>query len=278
MARAAWTALPLAIAAAGCLARIDDDLIDHGDPSAGPGVAAADGGSPARSPGAPDVRADSAPPEAPPDAWSGGDGSAVADARVGDDHLVGRWDFEVIQGGTSPDLSGQNHVAVIANGALAPGRLGVAVKLTGNGGSIEIPGLTAGAFPTPGTFSLWIMMGTPPDPEMPPGTLLDSDDPTRNHVFVGPWARNTFLMDVIPTGEQTLTIPDTGWHHLVLVWTAGDVRAYVDNALAGSVNTTPTWNASLEHVRLGYGMFVTIDQVRLYDVALGAAAVSSIPL
>jgi hypothetical protein len=262
--------LALAFAAAGCLAKIDDALIDNGDAPPAHGAAdAGNGAPPGASSGGPPASAP--PPEQGDDSGAGAidpgsDGGTAPDGAEagGIDHLVGHWTFEEGTGTYSADLTSGNHQAHLIGATWTQGYESGGVKLAGTG-FIDVPGIP---FPTPGTLSVWFALGS--EPPASGSSLLDNPATTRNHIYIDQLDTNLFQLQSFPAigSVATFSLPASGWHHFVLVWTTDSIHVFVDDTPMGSVANKAGWDASEQDLRLFINMFVTLDDVRLYDVAL----------
>jgi hypothetical protein len=201
--------------------------------------------------------------------------------------LIGYWPLDDLNGSVAADMSGQSHDASLHGTATfnASGRYGGDLDFSANSW-LEVFSLDGAAFPTAGTVSLWFKGTITGITDMQGWGVFDNWDNTRNHVYARIYTGNKIqavcqkknVVGYLADAEPTALNDD--WNHLVLSWVTG-VGGTMTLTLNGASTTMPitdsTWTPVDELVRFPSGFVGQLDEVRLYDRALSASEVASIP-
>ena len=229
------------------------------------------------------------------DAAPGVDAAIDADAALdasfdaaGDPHLVGEWRFEEAAGTTASDTSGRGHDGTLVGGAAftTDGKRGGAVTMHGTSDQwVEVPSLKGAAFPQTGTLSIWYRA---PAFTSAQAAIFDYYDSARNHLYIRhpngyPPNRIQFALQSTTSVDGFAFVVDTdvsvaAWIHLVATWSAAVSTAafYIDGVLQKRAAYEVTFVPKDQSFQLGIGLAGSIDEVRLYDVALDDAAATAL--
>jgi prepilin-type N-terminal cleavage/methylation domain-containing protein len=198
--------------------------------------------------------------------------------------MVGRWNFEKIEGGKVIDTSGYGNDGVVYGATVVPGleQLGNALSFDGandyvNAGSAASLNITNAI-----TLEAWVKRASLD------GTALGivSKDATGGYVFLLSYTADDDKLEfvfpgILASGGSTKTIADMDWHYVVVTVSKlggnSSVKFYVDGVfdVERTVGTTIT-GAPTANVQIGKrnGYFSgLIDEVRIYGQALGAAEI-----
>jgi Concanavalin A-like lectin/glucanases superfamily len=209
-------------------------------------------------------------------------------------NLIAYWKLDAGEGPTAADFSGNGNTGTLASGAewtdsgLPSGILfddPAAVTFDGSASQyIATPSLPAVLQPTTVTMSAWYKATTV---DSNGGEVISGSDRYTLRVY-----SNTEIKVVKRTGTSTwVELPGTvanaldgNWHHLAGVVSASGMFAYFDGVLvASNVDTTAIdyVDAPITVLAVGhnpsdgaYDFTGTIDDVRVYNTALGAAQIA----
>ena len=202
---------------------------------------------------------------------------------------VGAWSFDTASGVTSPDSSGRAGAATLVGGAtLVPGAKGTALGLDG------VAAQATASVPKLDTTQSYSVSARVRADELPGSyvTAVAAEGATGSSPFFLQYsgssnAQQGWAMS-LPGGPRAIAgdVPvEAGrWYHLVGVRDAdaGTLAVYVDGALASSVRTSATF-ATTGTVTIGRAQWEghdvdflhgAVDEVRVFDRALGAAEVA----
>ncbi len=175
------------------------------------------------------------------------------------------------------DSAGNNNGTIVGSPTFDSGHSGQAIKLSGVGQYVKAASTITGY---PFTLAGWANGN---------GTvvsLIDSD-------YIGSYYALRIISGVPhmlarynagAEGDIAGPALSAGWHHLVGVFTsATDRKFYVDGVLVGTQNTSKLWTPGVDGIVIGvikivspFGYFSgLIDDVRVYNTALGAGDVST---
>jgi hypothetical protein len=190
--------------------------------------------------------------------------------------LVGWWKFDENRGTVAKDSSGGNHDGtLIGNAHWAPGRIGGAVALGGDGGCVKIANKDAFDFSGQVTLAAWVNIHDVSSQWMAIITkgenawrLSTVDNENKIHFSVNHFDRT----GGIRSGNE---ISLNQWHHLVAVYDGKAMNLYVD----GRLDSTSPWTGGISRDdadvfigenadRMGRGFNGLIDDVRIYNYAL----------
>jgi Concanavalin A-like lectin/glucanases superfamily/Bacterial Ig-like domain/Bacterial Ig domain len=204
---------------------------------------------------------------------------AVSPAWAAPPALVAAYSFDAGAGTTVADQSGNGHVGTISGATWTTGKNGAGLSFDGTSASVNLGGL--GTFYQSGfTLEAWVKKTSATKNDVAVvGTWTGSGGPmvwvdhiaTRYHLTLG-----STLSTYLDSGRN----PVAGtWQHLAATYDGTTARFYVDGTevatrtFSGSVGSSDNW-------RIGaYGASPTgffdgvVDDVRIYDGALTAAAV-----
>ena len=192
--------------------------------------------------------------------------------------LVAAYAFDEGSGTTAVDATGAGQHGAVVGATWAPGRFGGALSFDGADDYVGLPGL--GTFYNAGfTLEAWVQKAATKN-DVGDRRQLDRDRadalgrPSR--VAPSPDARQQPLLAT----STRAAIPAVGqWQHLAATFDGATARYYVDGvevasrAFAGSVGTSNTWRIGAYGFGPGGFFDGVIDEVRVYDRALGAAEI-----
>jgi hypothetical protein len=208
--------------------------------------------------------------------------------------LVGYWPFDEDGGALTADRSGKGNDGLVIGGTWSTGILGGALHSNGDSDRMRVGDLDGAGFPSSGTISLWF------NTENVDGDwILDSYDPTRSHIVLSVRrAESThpieFLVQMTKGGDAaaaanvfSATTPITlgMWKHVIVVWnttTAHEAFFYADDKLVAHKILDSSWRPTQQLFSLFQrgccgGFAGLIDEMRLYDRALGPLEIPSVP-
>ncbi len=191
--------------------------------------------------------------------------------------LVAAYAFDEGSGTTAVDATGAGNNGVVVGGTWAPGRYGGALSFDGTNDYVGLPAL--GTFYNSGfTLEAWVQKAT-----------------GKNDVgIVGSWTGSGPMLWVdhlasryhLTLGSSFSGYLDSGgnpivgqWQHLAATFDGATARYYVDGvevanrAFTGSVGNSNTWRIGAYGGGPGGFFDGTIDEVRVYDRALGPAEI-----
>ncbi len=198
------------------------------------------------------------------------------------EHLVAAYGFDEATGVTAADESGNNHPATLAGAGWAGGRFGSSLLLNGSGGRADVPAL--GTFYKSGfTFEAWVKPTSAPSDAAILGTWVNGDD-GGPMIWVDHVAGRFYLTlnkgfgNYLDSGRT----PVVGqWQHVAATFDGLVARFYVDGVetasrtFIGTAGNSNTWRIG-SYGSSPAGFFPgSIDEVRIYDRALGAAEVTA---
>jgi hypothetical protein len=276
--------LPMLLLGVGCSLAVATDGLTGGAANPGPDAAATD------------AQADTASADTGSTQDGGGpplDGSASTPG------LLGRWDFETLEGSSIKDSSGRSHSGAIrGNPTLTPGRIGAsALLLDGQDDYIEL-GTSSALRPAAAfTVSAWVkpadfgdkwggagfIMADGPDcctttEGLGLGLHLGGGQAPRGYI----WRTSSEQVDITGTGMTA-----NNWHNVVFTFDGTALKLYQDGTLTKTQTVAPTGVARsaqnpllIGRVRVtsasSYPFHGAIDDVRLYDRAISPAEVTAI--
>ena len=208
---------------------------------------------------------------------------AVGSTRAATTGLVAAYSFNEGSGTTVGDASGTGNNGTTSNTTWsAAGKYGGALSFNGTSARVNIPNsaslqltsaMTLEAWVNPtATTSKWrdvIYKGN--DNYYLEGTSDTSSRPAGGGTFGGSNA-NAY-------GTAALTA--STWSYLALTYDGATLRLYVNGTLVGSQAKTGAITTSTSQLQIGgdslYGQYFSglIDEVRVYNIALGAAAIQT---
>ncbi|MCB1772249.1 MAG: LamG domain-containing protein [Gammaproteobacteria bacterium] len=202
---------------------------------------------------------------------------------------VGHWSFDAGTGATVPDSSGAGNTGTIVGPATrTPGVSGTALEFAGDGSRVLVPDAptldAAGAF----TVATWLRptrSGTQYLVKKARHKDVDGYELSlsqRGKVFIRfnqPSARNRYRVD----SDSSYPVDGVTWMHVAATFDGQDIRLYVNGVLEASASAPDLVIASngldlsIGAEDDGYRGFTgTLDEVRLYDVALTDAEVGAL--
>jgi prepilin-type N-terminal cleavage/methylation domain-containing protein len=187
--------------------------------------------------------------------------------------MVGRWNFEKIEGGKVIDTSGYGNDGVVYGATVVPGleQLGNALSFDGTG-YISIPALT---FPGEYSFEFWAnrSINNPYHFVLGHSSLAGKFgfNSGSDTLFVRP-------NDAGSGGGTSVPAPANQWIHIAVTRDSGDVvRAYANGArytlFGGAAQTGPLTLDRIGTDSGGWRFKGSIDEVRIYGQALGEAEI-----
>jgi fibronectin type 3 domain-containing protein len=191
--------------------------------------------------------------------------------------LVAAYAFDEASGTTAVDATGAGNNGVVVGGTWAPGRYGGALSFDGSNDYVGLPAL--GTFYNSGfTLEAWVQKATGKNDVGIVGTWTGSGPmlwvdhlASRYHLTLG-----TSFSSYLDSGRN----PIVGqWQHLAATFDGATARYYVDGvevasrAFTGSVGNSTTWRIGAYGGGPGGFFDGKIDEVRVYDRALGAAEI-----
>jgi Concanavalin A-like lectin/glucanases superfamily len=202
--------------------------------------------------------------------------------------LVAAYGFNEGSGSSAGDLSGNGNAGSLLGGAAwsSAGRFGRALALNGSTGSsvrvaddasLELTtAMTLEAWVRPGSLSGWSCVILKERPEIShlsyELSANTSDDKPSSFIWVGSSERGAYGAGRLPLGT---------WSHLASTYDGKTLRVYVNGDLASSAAVPGAIAASRGDLRIGgnslWGEWFNglIDEVRIYDQPLSAAAIQA---
>jgi hypothetical protein len=204
--------------------------------------------------------------------------------------LLGHWPLDEGTGTAAADATGNGGGATLVNGATwaTPGFPGAqfanpgAVVLDGIDDFVELGVRAVPRHEAPKTVSLWFFQDVPAALGRKNIIALTDVDGTGFGTQIGLDAGRAsvwFTDDMVGMIDSAAPVA-AGWHHLAYTYEGGVNRLYLDMQLLGEM-TRAAEPAPVAHARLGgfevpgLEMFAgQVDDVRIYDHALDAAAIA----
>jgi hypothetical protein len=217
----------------------------------------------------------------------------VPGARA-DTGLVGEWHMDAVSAGTTPDSSGDGNSLLVSGPTQVPGRWGQAFSFTG--AQNDALSTTAAVLAPPQvTVMAWVRASS--SPGMYRAIVAQGGDPSCSvasySLYTGANGGLSFYIakDVSTTVNSPAISPSTiwdgQWHAVAGVYDGTSVRLYLDGTQVGSA--TPSNGAAIDygvpdhvfdvgdfHPCAGFEYTGSIDEVRVYDRALGAAELAEL--
>ena len=216
------------------------------------------------------------------DVWSF---KTIPDIAVGDPNLVGWWKFDEGAGATALDWSGHgNHARLVGGPKWVAGHDGDALKLDGSDDYAVLPigGLISSL--SSATFTTWVNFNNIGGAWQ---RIFDFGSGTGIYIFLCPRTGTTGpLRLAITTGggagesliDSSNTLP-SGWHHVAVVVTSGNMQLYLDGVViaSGSTSVVPSDLGQTSNNWLGRSQYAadgyfngSLDDFRIYDYVLSA--------
>jgi len=197
--------------------------------------------------------------------------------------LVAHWEFDEENGTKAADSSGKGRHGAVKGGAKwVEGKLGGALGFDGKDDFVEVPHHSS-INPTGAvTVAAWAMSGTSKWNES--GFLVSKRDSyilhpdkgsktVKFYVFAGGWRNAAF----------TPAVDITRWHHYAGTYDGGTVRLYIDGRKVASTAYRGSIKADTGRLCIGWDegqsgrrFKGSMDEVRIYDRALGAQEVKEL--
>jgi hypothetical protein len=203
---------------------------------------------------------------------------------VTDPNLMGWWKFDEGAGAIAVDWSGQNNHGEIRGGTeWIDGYDGGALRLKGHDGYVNLPIGEVIASMDSATFTTWVNFSNMGGAWQ---RIFDFGSGTATYIFLCPSNGIDGSMRVaIQTGgggESLIDSPNnlpTGWHHLAVVVSSGNMQLYLDGVMveSGSTLVVPSdlgqtgsnWLGRSQYSADGY-FNGSLDDFRIYDYTLSA--------
>jgi hypothetical protein len=211
-------------------------------------------------------------------AMLGGLGIEPANAAAPTAGLVGYWSFDNGTGASATDSSGNGNSGALAGGATwTTGKVGTgALQFDGTTGYVSIANIPFG-----GTKPISVCAWIKPSGFSGARTIFSeaSEIVLQMNGTSVVWILNSFATNDRVTVAGNMTAGN--WYHVCGVYnTGGAMQVYIDGTLRGSVTPTGSYAGVSNKIEIGRmggynsGYFGgSIDEVRLYNVALSAADV-----
>jgi alpha-L-arabinofuranosidase B-like protein/concanavalin A-like lectin/glucanase superfamily protein/lamin tail-like protein/alpha-galactosidase-like protein len=196
-----------------------------------------------------------------------------------------------VQVGTGPAAETRTITQVTndsATGPRVPGKIGNALKLSGNGEYVDLPnGIVSGLHDF--TISAWVN----PSANLPWSRVFDFGTGTNNYMFLTLSAGGGPLLfaDATPSGAGDViggpsTLPLNTWSHVAVTLSGNTGTLYVDGqAVATNTNmtVTPADLGDTDQNWIGHSQFIadpylaaTVDDFQIYNYALSAAQIATL--
>ena len=216
---------------------------------------------------------------------------------VGATNLVGYWKFDAGQGTTARDFSSGAHDATLSGAGWTISNVApavsfynpAAVSLNGTSHYIDVGG-TANASNAAYSACAWVKLNATAGFQ----ALVTVDGTTSSgYTLIKRGDTNTFalMMAVSDTTNPALniaagatTVVASTWYHVCGTYDTATIRVYVNGTLEGTGSNASPWNAT-GHSIIGAGKWNgsrsdylggTVDDVRIYNIALTAAQVAAL--
>lgn len=219
------------------------------------------------------------------EAWLAGAGTALAETPG----LVGYWPLNEGSGSTVLDASGNGNAGQVSGATWTTGRLGRGLSFSGSSSTVNLGKpvvVTSRSF----TVAAWVLLTDLSSWH----TAVSQDGGNVSGFYLQLTSSGQFAFSLVnsdSTGAATVRATSTfnpaanTWYHLVGVYNqaANQISLYVNGAAQSTQTVPAAWNATGQTVigRARWGGSVdywpgSIDEVRLYNYALSAAAVTAL--
>jgi len=206
---------------------------------------------------------------------------------ITDPNLMGWWKFDEGAGATALDWSGQgNHARLMGGPTWTAGYDGDALKLDGTDDYAVLPIGSVISSLSSATFTTWVNFSNIGGAWQ---RIFDFGSGTGTYIFLCPRSGTGGPMRLAITiggnaaGEESLiettdTLP-SGWHHIAVVISSGNMQLYLDGVMATSGSTlvvpselgqtSSNWLGRSQYAADGY-FNGSLDDFRIYDYAMSA--------
>ena len=215
------------------------------------------------------------------DVWSF---RTMPEISITDPNLMGWWKFDEGAGSTALDWSGRgNHADLIGGARWIDGYDGGALKLDGVDDYAVLSIGEIISTMSSATFTSWVNFSNLGGAWQ---RIFDFGSGTPTYIFFCPRMGTTGPMRVASqVGNQgyaeinTTQMLPTGWHHIAVTITRGNMELYLDGVVvaSGNADTVPSDLGNTSNNWLGRSQFVadgyfhgSIDDFRIYDYVLSA--------
>ncbi len=209
--------------------------------------------------------------------------STLSHATALANDLVGAWSFDEGSGSSVGDASGQGNVGSVSGATwTTSGKFGGALVFNGSSARVNVPNSASLQLVSGMTLEAWVY----------PASVSSG---WRDVVYKGDdnyYLEGTSLTGGRPAGGGTFggsnanaygsgALPGDTWSHLALTYDGATLRLYVNGAQVGSQASTGAIATSTNQLQIGgdsiWGQYFSgrIDEVRVYNTALSAAAIQT---
>ncbi len=195
------------------------------------------------------------------------DGAVTVTSR--EERMQAYWPFDEGVGVTIADATGQGHDGVATqSGNWVAGVAGTALRFDGLGQQVAVASAT---YPGDWSYAAWVKRLPGAGPA---ASLMES---ANGSLRLEQWW-NTGLLGVTRyswyDGTYPYAAPMGQWVHLVFTGSEGQTTLYIDGVQSGSVALEI--EGPLGDMAAGGGLAADLDEVRVYDYALDAAAIGAL--
>jgi hypothetical protein len=219
------------------------------------------------------------------EAWLAGSGTALAESPG----MTGYWPLNEGSGSSTLDASGNGNIGQVNGATWTTGRLGKGLSFNGSSNTVNI---NKPVVETSASFSVaaWVQLSNLSGWH----TAVSQDGSNVSGFFLQFTSGGQFAFSLVNSDStsaatvratSTFNPVVTTWYHLVGVYDNGSkqISLYANGALQSTQTVPAAWNATGQTVigRAKWGGSVdfwpgAIDEVRLYNYALNAAAVTAL--